>query len=106
MMDHSGTANPNFRHGYYGTRTYNSWHMMIQRCSNPKMKRFKDYGGRGISVCKKWLRFTNFLKDMGERPEGKTIDREDNDGNYEPSNCMWSNVKTQNSNKRKYKSRQ
>jgi hypothetical protein len=71
--------------------TYRSWKGMLQRCSNPNHVAWKNYGGRGIRVCEQWINsFEAFLSDMGERPAGKTLDRKDNDGNYEPSNCKWS----------------
>src|SRR5262245_16393376 len=63
--------------------TFNSWDNMVQRCTNPKRKEWKNYGGRGITVCERWLSFENFLADMGERPAGKTLDRKNNNGNYE-----------------------
>jgi hypothetical protein len=81
--------------------TYGSWYAMKQRCSNPKNKRYIDYAGRGIMVCERWQIFTNFLEDMGERPEGMTLDRINVNGNYEPSNCRWADVQTQAQNKRK-----
>lgn len=69
--------------------TYASWKSMRQRCSNPMSPDFKNYGARGISVCERWDDFANFLADMGERPDEKTLERRNNDGNYEPGNCLW-----------------
>jgi hypothetical protein len=80
---------------------YNVWAMMIQRCTNQKNKSWDDYGGRGISVCDRWLHdFAAFAADMGERPSGMTLDRINNDGNYEPSNCRWATGATQRRNAR------
>lgn len=77
---------------------------MRQRCFNPKNPRFKDYGGRGISVCERWRSsFEAFLSDMGPRPPRASIDRVDNDGNYEPSNCRWATPAEQIQNSRKAK---
>lgn len=78
------------KHGEHGSRTYRCWDHMIQRCENRKNTRWIDYGGRGISVCERWHDFENFLADMGQCPSGHSIDRINNDGNYEPSNCRWS----------------
>jgi len=80
--------------------TYNSWANMIQRCTTPNKTGFKNYGGRGITVCERWRTFANFLEDMGERPAGCTIERINNDGNYEPGNCKWETRKKQARNKR------
>jgi hypothetical protein len=88
-------------HGLYGSPTYRSWRAMIIRCTNSKHRQFKDYGGRGITVCSDWLTsFESFLASVGIRPEGKTLDRENTNGNYEPSNCKWSTPTEQNTNKR------
>ena len=83
---HGHTANINDR----SSRTYRSWHSMMSRCNNPNSTNFKYWGGRGIKVCERWTDFRNFLTDMGERPEGKSLDRYPSpDGNYEPDNCRW-----------------
>jgi len=73
---------------------------MKTRCRNPKNVSFKYYGARGITICGRWESFDNFLADMGARPDGKTLDRIDVNGNYEPSNCRWATPTEQEANKR------
>lgn len=79
---------------------YRIWLGITQRCTNPNLLAYRNYGGRGISVCERWRVFENFLSDMGPRPAGASIDRIDNDGNYEPANCRWSSAEEQAQNKR------
>ena len=82
------------------TGTYNSWDCMIQRCTNPNNNNYRNYGARGIKVCRRWLRFENFLSDMGNRPHGLTLERLNNSKGYGPGNCAWVTKKTQLNNRR------
>lgn len=88
-------------HGMTRTTEFSCWSNMKQRCSNPKAEEFHNYGGRGICVCERWQNsFENFLADMGFRPTGKSIERKNVNGNYEPSNCIWADDTTQANNTR------
>lgn len=80
--------------------TWYSWIGMNSRCHNPNSTGFKNYGGRGITVCERWRKFENFIADMGERPKGTTLDRINNNGDYEPKNCRWTSMCLQRRNKR------
>ena len=82
------------------TKLYKVWSSMKHRCLNTQDKQYKDYGGRGITVSKRWLKFKNFLADMGERPVGMTLDRKNNDRGYMKSNCRWATRKEQQQNRR------
>ena len=91
-------------HGKTRTPEYRVWVNMKARCLDPNSQAYKNYGGRGISVCERWKEsFETFLRDMGERPSDKySLDRTDNDGDYEPSNCKWVTAKEQANNRRGY----
>lgn len=90
------------KHGKHNSATYKVWENMLTRCRNPNTPFYKDYGGRGIRVCKRWLAFSNFLADMGERPKGLTLDRRNTNGHYCPSNCRWISSKLQLRNRRPF----
>lgn len=88
------------RHGGSFTKLYGIWHGMRKRCFCKTDKNFFRYGGRGITICERWNDFANFRQDMGFPPKGMLIDRINNDGNYEPSNCRWTDPKTSSNNRR------
>ena len=86
------------KHGGSDTSEYHTWEQIVQRCTNKDSPRYKTYGGRGITVCERWLEFENFIRDMGPRPTGQSIERVDNDKGYEPTNCIWAEASVQHNN--------
>lgn len=93
-----------YKHGHAAgvkvSPTYRTWSGMISRCSHKLRANYKYYGGLGVKVCERWEEFQNFLEDMGERPDGMTLDRSDPFGDYNPTNCRWADKITQANNKR------
>lgn len=88
------------KHGQEGSLTYTVWAQMKARCLNQKHKSYKDYGARGITVCERWMLFENFFDDMGEKPDGLSLDRKDNSLGYYKDNCRWADDMEQNNNRR------
>ncbi|HBN5447502.1 TPA: hypothetical protein L3F56_004202 [Klebsiella oxytoca] len=91
------------KHGMYKTREYGIWSGMMDRCYQENNPRFADYGARGITVCDQWHDFTSFYKDMGNKPDGMSLDRINNDKGYSPDNCRWATLNEQQWNQRKQK---
>lgn len=98
---HGHSADGVLSSGY--TPEYSSWQSMRQRCLNPNRPDYHLWGGRGITICERWSDYRNFYADMGPRPAGKTLERENVDGNYEPGNCSWATPKQQRANQRRMK---
>ena len=95
-----GAGQTQVTHGLSKTPGYKLWHNMITRCRNPDSAAYADYGGRGITVCERWLDYANFYADMGERPPGLTLERRHNDKGYSPDNCCWATRAQQMRNRR------
>lgn len=99
-LQRESVARASTTHGMTDSPEWRSWKAMKGRCENQKRDDYERYGGRGIRVCDRWLSFDNFYADMGPRPDGCSVDRVENDGNYEPSNCRWATPKQQSDNRR------
>ncbi|MCZ6897662.1 MAG: AP2 domain-containing protein [Betaproteobacteria bacterium] len=100
MTERIKTQGGQITHGKTGTVEYGAWKNMHSRCYNTADPSYPNYGGRGISMCARWLKFENFYADMGERPDNLTLERIDNEKGYEPSNCKWATRQEQSINQR------
>ena len=98
---HTSCGCARFTHAMTNTPTYRSWKSMRRRCLNENDSSYKNYGGRGISICRQWGEFEAFVRDMGVRPDGTSLDRIDVNGNYEPVNCRWASSMEQSNNTRR-----
>jgi hypothetical protein len=102
------TRERSIRHGFSGHPLWGTWYNMVARCTNPGARQYADYGGRGITVCERWsgldgAGFVNFLADMGPKPSRRhSLERLDNDGGYEPANCVWATWAQQFANRRRH----
>lgn len=95
------TSDRSTKHGMTNSSEYKTWCGMKRRCLNKNDKRYKDYGARNINICDRWIHsFEKFFLDMGSKPHGYSIERIDNNGNYEPNNCVWMKISDQTKNKR------
>lgn len=99
-LQKEAAANINKKHGKTRTKIYAIWRAMTQRCYDPNSHAYNRYGGRGIKICDKWKSFEGFYEDMGDKPEGLSLERIDNNGNYEPANVVWATHKAQSNNRR------